>query len=277
MNLFELTKGGREWNEDRCFVCEDFAFVLDGATSLIGNKYSNFDSDAEWFSQTWKNYLQDQLSNKSRSLSEIVKQGIEIIADQYRNLAKGEKIEDFPSSAVTMFRINNDEIEYFALGDCSMLVLTHYNKCIHIVPEGNGRIDDINKNLIHYQAKKLNIGFLEARKQFNDYIVKGRLLKNKKGGYYTLSDNVVCVDHAVCGSFPKHIVKKILLMSDGFSQVFDTFEIVSKENLCKKINTYNDAKKYFNKLEKQQNKDSLCNKHLRFKKQDDTTLVYYEF
>ena len=50
MEFFSLSKPGREWNEDRCYACKDFAFVLDGATSLTRQKFSSLHSDAEWSS-----------------------------------------------------------------------------------------------------------------------------------------------------------------------------------------------------------------------------------
>ena len=64
MEHFYFSQGGREWNEDRAYSCEDFAFVLDGATSLYPEKYSNFSTDAEWYSNWWCEFLKVELHNK---------------------------------------------------------------------------------------------------------------------------------------------------------------------------------------------------------------------
>ena len=76
MEVFAFTKPGRAWNEDRFFISQDFCFVLDGATSLTKERYSEFNTDAEWVSDWWKEYLIENLKDMEVTIPEILKQGV---------------------------------------------------------------------------------------------------------------------------------------------------------------------------------------------------------
>ena len=55
MKNFVFTKEGRAWNEDRCYSCDDFAFVLDEATEELLSDYdldSLFDEAADFSAGT---------------------------------------------------------------------------------------------------------------------------------------------------------------------------------------------------------------------------------
>ena len=75
---------GREWNEDYLFYGEYVWFVLDGATSLVPNKYSKEETDAKWYSKTFGKYLEKALLNFDKPISEIVKDGIHKIIAEYK-------------------------------------------------------------------------------------------------------------------------------------------------------------------------------------------------
>ena len=45
MEHFTFSRAGRAWNEDRVYSCDEYAFVLDGASSLVKTQYSDFQHD----------------------------------------------------------------------------------------------------------------------------------------------------------------------------------------------------------------------------------------
>ena len=51
------------YNEDECYVCENFGFVLDGATGLSGENYTNEKTDALWLVKQAKEFL-DSIENE---------------------------------------------------------------------------------------------------------------------------------------------------------------------------------------------------------------------
>ena len=92
-----------------------------------------------------------------------------------------------------------------------------------------------------------------------------------------MADFPDAVNYALIGTVPKNLIKKIIILSDGYSQIYEVFHYVHSKKLITKINSEQDAQKFYNKLFKLQEKDKKCNKFLRFKVRDDSTLVYYEF
>ena len=54
-----LTKGGKsdKENEDCVYLCDDFGFVMDGATGLLKENITNCVSDAKWYVEEFKNFL----------------------------------------------------------------------------------------------------------------------------------------------------------------------------------------------------------------------------
>ena len=65
MKIKDFTKPGATHNEDAIYTCEKFAFVIDGATGLLKENISNMQSDAQWFSNSLKAYLIENLTDFS--------------------------------------------------------------------------------------------------------------------------------------------------------------------------------------------------------------------
>ena len=277
MKFFTFTKAGINWNEDRCYVCEKFGFVLDGATSLFEQKFSKFSTDAEWYSNWWKEYLIKNLPNTKKSIKEIVRKGIVDVTSAYIKLSKGEVVKDFPSSTISVFRVVEENIEYFCLGDSPILIETKSNYAFSVCKTDLILVDEINKCIIEDHANKENIDYIFAREQFSEFINEARKRKNSQNGYYILADFPDAVNYALIGIVPKNLIKKIIILSDGYSQIYEVFHYVHSKKLITKINSEKDVQKFYNKLFKLQEKDKKCNKFLRFKVRDDSTLVYYEF
>ena len=276
MNYYSFTRPGREWNEDRCYVCKDFGFVLDGATTLVPQHYTTFATDAEWLADTWSTYLQNTLSNTTISLQDIVRQGIIRIAKQYKTIAKDRPIEDFPSTTIAIFRIVDDRIEYFYLGDSPILLLSKGGIVAELLTDGTSRLDTINQMIIHQTSPNTN-SMIEKYTLDHDCVTATRLCKNQScpGGYYIVSDTTKAVDHASCGIIPKDVVDAIVLVSDGYAQIYDLFCILNIKEMFG-LDTPQKAEKYYQKLFKAQTKDHDAIRYPRFKIRDDSSIVYYK-
>ena len=128
MKNFVFTKEGRAWNEDRCYSCDDFAFVLDGATGLYNQKFSDMNTDAEWFSDWWREYLKDALKDMNKSIPEILVTGVEQEKAVFYKMADGkEPVKDFPSACISIARRRNGLVEIYTLGDSPIVVQAKTN------------------------------------------------------------------------------------------------------------------------------------------------------
>ena len=119
-------------------------------------------------------------------------------------------------------------------------------------------------------AKEKNINVIDARPMINDDLVKTRLSQNTKDGYWIVSDSLDAVDHALTGTLNANEISQVVGLSDGFSQIFDTFGILDKETLVKKLKTEN-LQDLYQILWNKQEEDKFCNKFPRFKIRDDAS------
>lgn len=277
MEYFSLSKPGREWNEDACYACEKFAFVLDGATSLTKQKFSELNSDAEWSSNWWKEYLITALADESKLITDILKTGVKLYTKQFNALAKKETVIDFPSTTIAVVRRINKQLEVFVLGDSIILFKTKAGLVFEVQDSRLNVVDSTTISMLLDAASKEKSTLFEATKRHPKFVLEGRKKKNEKFGYYVLSDSVQAIDQGIYTYFEEKIFDKVYLLSDGFSQLFDTVKILSKEAVISKINSLKDAENLYTKLLKTQNKDKKGNKYPRFKLSDDATIVCLKF
>lgn len=276
MKNFTFSKAGRDWNEDRCFSCNDFAFVLDGATSVYNQKFSSCTTDAEWYSQWWFEFLKKNLNNYSKTLPEILQSGIEQVVKDFKLLAKDETILDFPSATVSIVRKNGDKIEVYTLAD-SPIILQSDSMSIMISDTLNNVNDDIHKMIIKDIAQKNNMSIIEAKTKYPDCIRQGRDMKNTFGGSFVLADDKQAILHGVYKIIDANLIKKAILLTDGFSQIFDLFKKYTIDEFANKINNIKDVEKLYLELFNLQEKDSYCNEFIRFKKRDDASIAVLIF
>ena len=277
MNYTSISVRGSQYNEDAVFINEKYGFVIDGASGLYKEKISDAESDAQWFSNAWKDYLKKELADEKKDLSEIFRIGIARIDKRYSQMEGADSVKMKPSAGIAVFRIVENIIQYFILGDCSIMFVNANGLGNHIHFEALSILDNANISAMVRISREKNIHVVEARSFIKDSLVNARLKQNQPNGYWSLSDSLVAIDNALTGEIPICQVKHIILMSDGFSQIFDTLNICTKEELAKKVASGISPKELCGKIKTVQDSDPFCNKYPRFKKSDDTTVAIYSF
>lgn len=271
----KISFAGREWNEDYAFSGEQFSFVIDGATSLTPEKFSNEETDAKWFSLQFGKFLEKELKHEDLSISEILKKGIIKIAKDFKKLSGKHDVIDMPSAAIAIVRRKQNKLEYFVLGDCGFL-FKHKNAVKEFTTTKITKLDKLNIDTMVKIAKEKNIDVIQARKFVNDDILKKRLSKNTKNGYWILCDSIEACDHALQGELDIEGGDEILLYSDGFSQLWDTLDLFKKKQIFQQFDNGQTLVDLFNLLRKTQKEDSSCNKFPRTKVHDDSSAVYFK-
>ena len=133
--------------------------------------------------------------------------------------------------------------------------------------------DGITLATLHYHAKKDNIPFFEARKKYAEVITVARNTKNNTWGYNVLSDIPEAVNKGIYKILDGKVFKKVLLMTDGYSQCYDTFSLYSLDDFAAKLDSAISAEKIYNELYDAQELDKDAVNHIRFKIRDDATLA----
>ena len=273
-----LTKGGKsdKENEDCVYLCDDFGFVMDGATGLLKENITNCVSDAKWYVEEFKNFLITNLKTK-KNLKEIMKDGIRYVSNTYNNIEGATSVKSKPSSGIALFRKNENNIEYFILGDCQLIIKDKKNIITKLQLNDLPKLDNINIGRMVKIAKEKNINVIDARPLINDYLVETRLTQNTNNGYWILSDDINAVDHALHGTLNLKDIKQIIGLTDGFSQLYEVFKVFTYEELVNLINNKKiSLDNLYNTLFTLQENDSNCNRYPRFKIRDDASIFNYE-
>ena len=270
-----FSQAGNNRNEDSFFACQDFCFVIDGATGLSGEKVSPMQSDAQWFAICLRDYLKENLKT-NKPIKEIMKNAVVYVNEEFEKFEGAEKVNSRPSAGISLFRVCGNKVEYFVLGDCSVVFKFKNNEINHIHGQDLEKLDKININLMAKIAKEKNINVIDARPLISNELLNTRNLQNKPNGYYIFSNSIEAINHGLHGFFDKSEISQIMLTSDGYSQIFDLFEHYTLSELFDLVKE-KQLEEIYKTLYNLQEKDKNCNNYPRFKTRDDATAVSFEF
>lgn len=279
MNIFysnSICQSNNNVNEDISTINEYGAWILDGATGLSGKNLIDNCSDARWYVNQWNDYLKKNIHKLDMDLKRIMKKGINIIKDKYYKEVRDKNITslDLPSSSIVVVRWFKNTLEYFILGDCTLIIEKNNNVKI-IKDDSVTKLDNKIFKTMDKIMKEENKSLREAKSKVKDLIISNRLLKNRKDGYWILEFNTEALDNALYEKISLNGDIKLLMTSDGFSAIADRYNYISMEDLIYEA--------------KNRGLDSLCKelraveerdykgiKYPRFKKSDDASAIYVE-
>lgn len=263
-------------NEDIAYAENNYGWVIDGATGLNKTNLTGSKGDVYWFVNEWNNYLKDNILDKSKDIKEIVSKGMDFIGNKFNKISSlkyPDKV-DLPAASIAIIRINNNKVEYFLLGDCTLIVENNNGKSSIIKQTLLDKLDNIAKAEMNKLMLNEGISFIEARQRINPLLIKHRLLKNTPEGYWTLGFDRNAVENSLYGYLDLEECKKALLMSDGFSAIFDNYKYIEADNLISIIEKQG-LHQVYKTIRLIENEDSDVVKFPRFKKSDDSSAVIF--
>ena len=271
-----ISIAGDKINEDIVYTTNNYGWVIDGATGLNNKNLTGSRSDAYWFVNEWNKYLKENISDNSISIKEIIIKGIECISNKFYQIVTLKHIDkvDLPSASIAIVRINNEVLEYFLLGDCTLVLENNKGKSLIIKQELLDKLD--NKAKIEMAKLMINKGmnFIEAKQEINSLLVKHRLLKNTPNGYWTLEFDKNAIENSLCGCFDFVECEKALLMSDGFSAIFDNYNYTDVNNIISIVEKQG-LQQIYKIIRFIEEEDADILKFPRFKKSDDASAVMF--
>lgn len=194
------TRKGSSVNEDLVWTDDGAAIVLDGATGLTDRTFTDRESDGQWYVETLTEEIEKRIYDNS-PLSDVVATAIDNLATRYDKLTGTTTLEEheIPSAAGVIFRWTNDELEYFVLGDCSLVVQTS-DEIIPIIGDGPRDLDQrVVDEMVTIREQREEISYQELRAQVQPLLIKHRKMKNQPNGYWALGLNADAVTHAKRG------------------------------------------------------------------------------
>lgn len=263
-------------NEDCGYICNNYAFVLDGATGLSKKKFTDYGSDACWYSKTMSEYLKDNLSDYNKEIRDILYQGIETISKEYECMTGGDfEPIDSPSAVGCITRINKHKLEYLVFGDSPLLIKYKDGHVEEVYDEKLVQLDNYAIKKCKDYAEEKGITFREALPFVVDVIKSNRLKMNTPEGYYNLSFYAqAAYEGGLYGMVDLCDIESICLMSDGYADCYTLMGIVSTPAEFMELLWLKGAEFIYEQLLRAQKEDSTLDGFPRFKLSDDCTCAF---
>lgn len=278
-NIKYLSKQGAKIkpNEDKITIIDGAAWVLDGATGITGKRITEKETDALWYVEKINNYLIKNI-NSSKSLKDIMKSAIREVKESYITYDGYKNLDevDYPCAAIALVRFNNKELEYYVMGDCTLIYKEKGDNAVEIVDKRIIELEERILNSMGKVSKEREVSILEARRYCDNEVLDVRKMKNKSNGYWILELNEEAIDNGLYGNVAISKEVSISLTSDEFSQYYDTFNLAEGYSEFIDIVKETNIDDLYNNLYLSQEDDSECNNYPRLKKRDDSSIVYFE-
>lgn len=260
-------------NEDACFSCEKFLFVLDGATGLFSGNFTEFKSDSQWLSHTVKSYLVENLADTNKTLREIVSVATLSAKEDFSTFKTDVNIKEYPSSSCSIVRINGNFLEYISMGDSPILIQQTNGEILEIYEESLRNLDEIAINEAIKIAKIKGISVKDARPHIAKTLEKHRMLLNQTQGYHAISLDENAAFSAKVGRIPLSEIQAVAILSDGFAQHYNLLNLSKSTKDFFELLNHESLENIFAEIIKCQKSDEDCNKFPRFKISDDASIA----
>lgn len=274
------------------------AFQHENNIVNVYNKVANFKTDAEWFARQLTDILppiihkymlrfNKYMTNETISIEEAINEALQEIENLYWNMVQlvdmAEQVKDaspsvLPSAGIVGAYIENDTLNVFQIGDCSIIIKKKDGT--YFISDGDEMLhflDESVKQLVIQLIKQTGKSFKEVREQEETMQALREIRTHMNSGLddqYSIAsfhnkDNISIMKF----SFPLQEVKSLLMMTDGYYQLVDTFNVYSDEELHQAADEKG-HKILIEKLRALQEDDAEVVKAMRLKKGDDATAVF---
>lgn len=220
-------------NEDRAGTAETAAWVLDGTTGLSARRLLPGPSDAAWFVETVDRLL-GRLAGTDAEIPGLLRQVIREARHEFRAAALGQEGGDLerPAASLTLARCRHDgRLELGNVGDCRILLRDRRGA---VTAFGSSPVSELDRGVVA-ELIRLRAGgvasYAAAWELLVDVIRRNRELANRKGGYWVLDLTDRWLTQVQCRLLDWEPGAHLLLLSDGFYRLVDTFGFYTEQEL----------------------------------------------
>lgn len=259
--------GDKAYNEDALLLNDAFCGIFDGATGLTNSApvMSDYPSDAAWFVEESKQYLELHLQDTSQTIQQLCQKAMAVCRSRWKGPISADAI---PSAGFAAVRQNGTALECFCLGDVSLSVRLLSGAFLYFPEQELSLLDETAlQSAIAY--RKEGHSWENAVAYIRPLLQKHRRMRNQPGGYSALDLQGHWLN-ARTVSLPFSQIRSIFLCSDGFAQLID-FGIAKDLSDLHRRTEQEGVKSLLSLLTQAQQTDQNCVKVPRFKRMDDAT------
>lgn len=259
-------------NEDLVGTYDSVFWLLDGASHPIT-------SGSLLSTQLYVHMLSEKIAETLQTspinfpLQKIMATSIKKVAEFIKH--DYPSVSAFPSSTVAMVRIAKHEIEYFVLGDSSLILKLDSN----VEQISDKRLEQIGVNLRSDIVSLLQQGkgytSPEIKKLKSELLELEDTYRNQENGFYVASIDPNICHHALTGKrqLDPDSNWSIVLASDGLTRLVDTFETIPSWEKFIKYLAKTPAIEVFDHIRSIEHFDPSGQKYPRFRKHDDISML----
>jgi hypothetical protein len=268
----------RRYNEDIYSIVDGAAWVLDGATGVTDETYTDNPSDGHWYVQRFDEYLRQNVRDTSCSLTEHVANAIEEIDREFGRIAPGESIDTAaePSATCAIVRWVDGVLEHYVLCDSTFLLLGDSGV---VTFETDRRIETIETQTKEKlrRLKRTGLSLEDARQQLMPELRENRRRKNTDGDYWVLSFDPAAAREGITGEHDLTRNTTVYLYTDGFARLVDTYDAYPDWGTAIRTVQRQGVESSVEEIRNVEREDPQADEHLRLKQSDDTTVVKLAF
>lgn len=260
----KLCKSMNKINEDTYCYGKNFAFVIDGQSS-VNDENAKI---TKWYVNVLKRELKKNINDGN--LLDVLNQTIKSASSTFKKTFSKTSV---PSATAAIIRQNNSKVEILIVGNAKCLVQT---KKIELVEDP--RMDRVEDNVLK-KAKMLysenNFNMDELKNKFYELLTESRKKVNTMGGYPVIKDKVLSKEDVVYKEYDYNDVISAVICTDGF-YAYKTYLMVKDEDLYTIINNQGLSHCYKH-ITRMESKDVNCSSFPRLKLYDDASALYIVF
>jgi hypothetical protein len=268
----EVVTDGAGVNEDLAGADPPFYWVLDGSTPLFGHAVKGSRSDAEWLVLTIDAWLRRNLADRpDLDLKRMIGSLARVLGREYKK--EGVPVgPEGPSAALALVRLRPGHVDYAVLGDVTVVIRSQ--RRVEVVRDE--RVTEFDREAVGILEREFEEGatYEDAHRVLQETLRSNRRFMNAQPGYWILANRASAARHAVAGSKAIDSGAEVLVMSDGFTRVVDTFGLYRGWNGLLARARKGSLESALEALRAAERRDPQCRHFPRLSPFDDATALY---
>jgi protein phosphatase 2C-like protein len=264
-------------NADGSSVSSDVVLLLDGAAPRGSARASTYHDDAVWLVRRFVELFrgQDDTPSAELGMPERSEQARLALRGEYDDLCRraGSVPTETPFACLAIAHDNRQQIELWNMGDLTTLVRFRDGR---VERHGESAVRELDRRALEHLRRELAAGVEpHAARIARVWPTLGanRAQRNRLPGYDVLDIAENCQSRFEHRAWPRGDVRELLMMSDGFYRLVDTFGRYTDASLFAALEQRG-AKALLEELRALEEEDAQCVRALRFKAHDDATALW---
>jgi hypothetical protein len=262
-------------NADWAGITPSLVTLLDGAAPLVEERVSAHANDAVWLVRRFDELSRKRLDAPARDIVALVEAARSELAREYDELCRvaGFVPADAPFACLAFAHDAGERLELFNLGDCTTLVRGRQGRLQKL---GASAVRELDRQAIERLQNELAAGVephAARLARIRPVLLANRAHRNRLAGYDVLDVTTSCFGRFERLACLRGATRDVLLMSDGFYRLVDTFARYDDVALIDAVERRGlDA--LLEELRELESADPECTAHPRFKRHDDATALW---